>query len=253
VEALKKSRNLTIVAVLAVAALAIAFWALALSPKREEAAKLADEVEQVDFSLSQHREEIAEAEEARREFPRDYQQLVVLGKAVPSDDDTPSLLIQVSSIAERMGVEFQTIELDSPSGSGEATPAPTGAGETPVSATEAAAALLPLGASIGPAGLAAMPYTLTFEGSFFKVADFIKGLDKLVKTESNGVVVDGRLMTLDGFALEAGDPGFPSLSATFAVTTYLTPPSEDVGFGGGPAGLDSSSATPAATKLGGAQ
>jgi Tfp pilus assembly protein PilO len=252
-EALKKSRNLTIVAMLAIAALAIAFWALALSPKREEATKLADEIEQVEFSLAQHRAEIAEAEEARSEFSRDYQQLVVLGKAVPGDDDTPSLLVQVSSIAERTGVEFQNIELDSSGGSGEAPPAPASAGETPVSATEAAAALLPLGASVGPAGLAAMPYTLTFNGSFFKIADFIKELDKLVKTESNGVVVDGRLMTLDGFLLEAGDSGFPSLSATFAVTTYLTPPGEGVGLGAGPAGPGSASATPAATKLGGAQ
>lgn len=251
-KALRQSSNLTIVAVLAIAALAVAFWMLALNPKREEAAKLGDEVEQVEFSLAQHEAEVAEAEEARREFPRDYQKLVVLGKAVPGDNDTPSLLVQVSGIAERTGVAFKTIELESAGGSTEQAPVatPSGAGE-PISATEAAASLLPLGAGIGPAGLAVMPYTLTFDGSFFKIADFIKGLDKLVRTESNGVVVDGRLMTLDGFSLEAGPTGFPSLSATFAVTTYLTPPGQGIGLGAGPAGPGSGSATPAATTLGG--
>ena len=70
-----------------------------------------------------------------------------------------------------------------------------------------------------------MPYTLTFNGDFFQIADFIKGLDSLVKTENAKVAVDGRLITIDGFSL-ASDPdaGFPALEATFSVTTYLTPP-----------------------------
>ena len=42
--------------------------------------------------------------------------------------------------------------------------------------------MMPLGAAIGPAGLGVMPYTLTFTGNFFHVADFIDGLDSLVKT-----------------------------------------------------------------------
>ena len=70
-----------------------------------------------------------------------------------------------------------------------------------------------------------MPYTLTFDGSFFQIADFIEGLDSLVETTNDNVAVDGRLITIDGFSL-AADPagGFPALQATFSVTTYLTPP-----------------------------
>ena len=41
------------------------------------------------------------------------------------------------------------------------------------------------------------------------------------------VAVDGRLVTLDGFALKAAaEKGFPQLNANFAVTTYLTPPNQ---------------------------
>ena len=93
--------------------------------------------------------------------------------------------------------------------------------------TEAAASLLPLGASVGSAGLGVMPYSLTFSGDFFHVADFIKGIDSLVHPDTATVAVDGRLVTLNGFALNA-DPelDFPHLDATFSVTTYVTPPSQ---------------------------
>lgn len=222
-----KSSNALIVGMLVIVGLAVAFWMLALSPKREEATKLSEQVEQLEASLAQHRQEATSAEEAREEFPANYRQLVVLGKAVPGDDDTASLLVEVNRIAGQAGVEFRDLELTAEGGEAEASPLPSTG--TPVSATEAEASLLPLGAKIGPAGLGVMPYTLVFDGGFFEVADFIAGIDGMVKAKSEDVTVDGRLVTLDGFSLVA-DPneGFPQLDATFAVTTYLTPPSQGV-------------------------
>lgn len=251
-KALGKSSNLTIAAMLFVAALAIAFWMLALSPKREEAAELGDQVAQVEASLAAHRAEVSEAEAARDQFPVDYQKLVVLGKAVPGDDDTASLLVQVNGIADRARVDFRTITLGSAGGEeAPAAPPAAAAGGSPVSATEAAASLLPLGATIGPAGLAVMPYTLTFDGSFFQIADFIKGLDSLVATQREEVTVDGRLVTVDGFSLTADTAvGFPALQASFSVTTYLTPPSQGVTAGATPSSPPTEIATPAATTIG---
>jgi len=250
-DALRKSGNAPLVAMLVIAALAIAFWVLLLGPDRKELSKLDGEVAAAQSSLALHRAEVVEAEEARRQFPADYQKLVVLGKAVPGDDETPSLLVQVSEISERSGVEFQELKLNG-SGSGEASESPAASsGGEPVSATEASASLLPLGATVGSGGLAVMPYTLSFDGTFFKLADFIKGLDSMVKTPSEEVRVEGRLLTIDGFSLEAAPGGFPALTATFGVTTYITPPLANPGLdeaaGGGPG------AVPAATKLGGAQ
>ncbi|MBW8058833.1 MAG: type 4a pilus biogenesis protein PilO [Solirubrobacterales bacterium] len=258
-----KSANRVIVAMLAVAVLGAAFWVLALGPKREEANKLGTQVEELKASLAQHRQEAANAAAARREFPFDYQQLVVLGKAVPGDDDTASLLVQVNRIANHAEVEFRDIELDAaageaaaapaptpaPSGGSTATPASTAVTPTEVTPTEAAASMLPLGAAIGPAGLGVMPYTLIFDGSFSRIADLIKGLDALVETEDAQVAVDGRLVTVDGFSL-AADPkrGFPALEATFAVTTYLTPPNQGVTAGATPA--SPATATPASTTIG---
>lgn len=246
-------------------ALALVFWTQLLSPKREEAAKLGEQIEMVEASLASHRTEVAEAEAARRRFPGEYQRLVVLGKAVPGGDETASLLLQLNALAKRSGVKFNDVELSSEGGgSGEEPTVPRSSpGGTPVPATEVAASLLPLGASIGPAGLAVMPYTLTFEGDFFQIAGFTEQLDKMVKTQNEKVLVNGRLITVDGFTLSlesegegeasgSSSGGSPTLTASFETTTYLTPPSQGETAGATPAGPSESTATPTSTTTGGA-
>ncbi|MEX0973008.1 MAG: hypothetical protein WDZ46_07095 [Solirubrobacterales bacterium] len=246
------SNNKLIAAVLAIAVLAFVFWSQLLSPKREEARELATQVEQLEASLAQHKAEVVEAEEARQEFPVEYQRLVVLGKAVPGDDDIASLLVQMNRISDAAGGTFQNIQLSASGGGEAASPAPAAEAGTPASATEVSASLLPLGASVGPAGLAVMPYEVTFDGDFFEIADFIKGLDSLVKTKDEEVTVDGRLVTIDGFSLEADSKvGFPALQASFSLTTYLTPPDEGVTAGASPSSPGVVTAEPAAANLGG--
>jgi len=246
------SRNRAVLAGVGLAVLAIVFWTQLLSPKRDEAKQLSKQVERLEASLVAHQAEIVEGEAAKREFASDYQRLVVVGKAVPGDDDVASLLVQTNRLAERTGGSFRDIKLSTEGGTEGATPPPTGANGEPASPTEVAAALLPLGATIGPAGLAVMPYSVTYTGSFFGVADFIKGIDSLVDTKvQERVVVDGRLVTIDGFALETdNDKGFPTLEASFALTTYLTPPGEGVTGGATPASPGTTEAAPVATTTG---
>ncbi|HEU4907195.1 MAG TPA: hypothetical protein VFT19_13925 [Solirubrobacterales bacterium] len=242
------NRALIVGAIFAV--LAFVFWTQLLSPKRDEAKQLGTQVEQLEGSLVQHEAEIAEGEEAKKQFSDDYQRLVVVGKAVPGDDDVASLLVQMNRLADGADGTFRDINLSV--GGGEEEAAPPAAGEAAASPTEVAAALLPLGATVGPAGLPVMPYTVTFDGNFFGVADFIKGIDSLVDTKKGEkVAVDGRLVTIDGFALEA-DPaeGFPDLQANFSLTTYLTPPGEGVIGGASPSAPGEATLTPAATTTG---
>jgi Tfp pilus assembly protein PilO len=245
------SNNRAVVAALVMVVLAIAYWVLILGPKRDEASKLGAQAEKAKASLALHRAEAAQAVQARQEFPSDYHHLVVLGKAVPADDDTASLLVQLNAIAEKAGVSFRTLTLDAeeggaapapetpapeaPSAEGPAPEAPAGSPASLTSPTEVAASTLPLGATIGPAGLGVMPYSLTFDGQFFQMADFIKGLDSLVKTQNAQVSVDGRLITINGFSLVPGEGESSTLQATFSITTYLTPPEQGVTAGATPA------------------
>lgn len=249
-----KGNNKLVFAILALVVLAGAFWMLLISPKREEASKLGERVETLEASLSQHQAEAETAEAARREFPANYSQLVVLGKAVPADAETSSLLVQIQRISERSHVRFEEISLASEGGEATSTSAPEASeGGELASPTEVAASTVPLGASIGPAGLSVMPYTLNFSGSFFEVANFIHGLDNLVKTTNAKVSVDGRLITVNSFELSESEKGFPRLEASFSVTTYLTPPDQGLTGGATPEGpAPTATATPTAATTGGA-
>jgi Tfp pilus assembly protein PilO len=242
------STNRLIVVMVAIVALAVAFWMMILSPKREEASELGAEATQTRELLAVHRAEVERALAAQKKFPVEYQQLVVLGKAVPSGDETASLLVELNQIAGQTGVRFQTLALSA--GSGETAPA-AAAPEASASPTETAASMLPLGATIGPAGLAVMPYQLTFKGSFFQMADFIEGLDSLVKTKNAAVDVTGRLITINGFKLTADQKvGFPQLETTFSVTTYVLPPEESPTAGATSSSPETVTGTPAAATLG---
>jgi hypothetical protein len=249
-----KSSDRTIIFILPLVALVAAFWLLVLSPKREEASKLDNEVAALESEVAQAQQTADLAEQARDEFPDDYQEVVTLGKAVPQDDDTASLITQLSAVAERSRVDFRSLELsdggegaapapeppatETPPATAEPTTETADTAATDVAATEATAATLPIGATVGPAGLPVMPYNLQFQGDFFHVADFVAGLDKGVSAEETGEVsVKGRLMTIDGFSLtQDQENGFPSLLANFAITTYVTPADEGLTSGATPTG-----------------
>ncbi len=106
-----KRSDRTIVIVLPVIALVVAFWMLVLSPKREEASKLDDEVAALEAEVAQAEQTADIAEQARANFDEDYQKVVTLGKAVPEDDDTASLITQISGVAEDAHVDFRSLLL----------------------------------------------------------------------------------------------------------------------------------------------
>jgi Tfp pilus assembly protein PilO len=251
------ARNKGILFALPILALAAAFWFLMLAPKREEASQLHDEISALETAVSAQEQLAVSAEEARKAFPRNYRRVVVLGKAVPEDSDTSSLLVQLSRLAGESGVDFRAIKL-ADSGVAEAPPpAPSGVTpvepsvedvptETPTASappTEASAANLPLGAAVGPAGLPVMPYELKFRGDFFAIAEFIAEVNRMVELGRDGdPAAFGRLITIDGFTLsvpeetEGASPASTVLEASFAVTTYLTPEDQGATAGATPAG-----------------
>lgn len=235
-----------------VLALIAAFWFLALSPKRAEVSTLDGEISELRGQVSEQQQLAALAEAAKGDYQSNYHRLVVLGKAVPAGEDTASLFVELQEIADRAGASLDAITLNETgstappppaalttadqSGDEPANAASPAASTTPAPATEAAAASLPLGATVGPAGLPVMPYDLALRGDFFQLADFFAGLDQLVGSKHGRQIVDGRLVTLDGFAL-AGDQeqGFPELTAKLSLTTFVTPADQGLTAGATPA------------------
>jgi Tfp pilus assembly protein PilO len=218
--------------VVAMVVMAGAFWVLLISPKRDKASQLSEQITGLTAEVSSAKQEAATALAAKKNFSADYKQLVELGAAVPAEAATPSLLVQLNGLSGRAKTSFQSIAL--------------GTGTGPATSAEGSTELLPLGASAGPSGFAAMPYTLDFEGGFFDITKFINSLDGLVTTGADGKVdVHGRLVTIDSFSLtpigssgkgetEGGSSG--QLAANFAVSTYVTPPGQGLTSGATEAG-----------------
>lgn len=260
-----KRTDLTVVTGIALLVLVAAFWFVVLSPKRDEAKKLGDTAQALEASATAQEQLAATAKAAEGEYDENYHRLVVLGKAVPEDADTSSLLVALQGLSDRAKVSFDSMTLvedgaaaappvaapppmtapSEPSGEapaeGAPPAAPAGAAEASpaaatapaaVAATESSAATLPIGAGVGAANLPVMPYDIAFTGGFFDIADFLEGLDGLVRPSEISTGVRGRLLTIDGFSLvpidgtgpsfESADPN-PALSVRLAVTSYVTP------------------------------
>ncbi len=233
-------------------ALALAFIFLVISPKRNEISQLDEQVTSLQTTIDADEAQIAAAKEARARFPKDYARLVKLGRAVPEDGDQATFVYDISELGRRNNLIFQDFEVI-PGTTGDQAPstpvpAPTDpaapadpeaatAEAAPALATETAAALLPIGATVGPAGLPVMPYNVTFRGSFFDMADFLGALDSTVLTKGPSPEVSGRLMTIDSFVF-AADPakGFPKIQSNLALTTFITAPNEGLAAGATPAG-----------------
>ncbi|MDQ6915106.1 MAG: hypothetical protein M3155_04765, partial [Actinomycetota bacterium] len=119
--------RIVIVVIVAVAALG-AFWMLALGPKRDEAAKLGNDLDAAHQRLDQARAELVAGDAARSGYAANYAAVARLGKAVPSEDDVPSLVFQLDSTAKSTGVDFRSVKLTSNSSS--TPPATSAAGAT---------------------------------------------------------------------------------------------------------------------------
>jgi hypothetical protein len=108
------------------------------------------------------------------------------------------------------------------------TSAPAAPAASPAPADAVAAATQPIGTSIGPAGFPLIQLTLSFEGSFFKMADFVHEVKNLVEQRNKRLLVSGRLISIDGIVFGEGGKGFPKVTATIAATTYLVPSEQGV-------------------------
>jgi hypothetical protein len=270
--------RIVVMVVIAVVALG-GFWMLALKPKRKEASSLGQQVEQAHQRVDTAQAQVTAGEAARARYARNYSTVARLGKAVPVDDDVPSLVYQLDSTAKETGVDFRRVKLSS--GSGATAVPPTSAaqgaaatqdnaqnkaasqdgkdaganaaasnGSTPPAAgapadpTQSATAALPPGATVGEAGLNTMPFTFTFQGSFFKLSGFLTKLERYISARRRSVDVRGRLLLVNGISLTAASKGFPAMTASIAAQAYLLPVDQGLFDGASPTGPSAVTAEP---------
>jgi hypothetical protein len=241
--------------------LVAAYWFLLLSPKRDEASKLGDELAQAETERDDAVAKAASVSDAKGGFAADFAEVLRIGKAIPSTVDMPSLLVQLDRASAKTSIGFDSIKAGQrttaqppppttgtappvAAGGEEAASAPGGAAEQANEAAEtsdqanaAAGADPATGAPVtgGTApGLDSVPLDFTFTGDFFELADFLHRLKRFVHVNDERIVVDGRLMLVESFTLTMKE--FPTLEATMTANVYLSPRSEGVTGGATPAG-----------------
>jgi hypothetical protein len=216
------------IVIVAVIAAVACSWLFVIQPKRDQAAKLGDKLSSVQSQLETVRQQAALSEAARSQFARSYTVLAELGEAVPADDNVPSLVVQLQSAATSAHVDFRGLSLSNGSSSASST--------TSTSASQSVTASLPPGATVGQAGFPIEPFTFTFQGSFFHLADFLGRLQRFVVATNTRMSVSGRLMTLNAISLGPAPQGFPQITASISATTYLVPATQGVMNGATPSG-----------------
>jgi Tfp pilus assembly protein PilO len=201
------SRTYRILLVAIVAVVAVGgYWKLALAPKRAEADVLAQQVATQQAQLAQTQSLIASYQGAQSSYKANYAKFVRLGKAVPADDDTRSLVVQLDAAAKRSGVDFDNIDVTS--GSSAASTAST-ASTTP--------------GAVSAGSYSAMPFTFSFTGTFGTLGNFLSRVERFVTLKGDSILVNGRLMRLDSIDLQPSSDGWPGLSAQINASSFIVP------------------------------
>jgi Tfp pilus assembly protein PilO len=222
------ARDRIVIVVIAALAVLGAAWLLVVAPEREQAAQLNTQVSAARAQLSTAESQVTSARHAQAGYAAAYTSLVKLGKAVPTGQEVPSLIVQLARASDRKQVEFSSIAGGASSGSAS-----------------------PAAAAVG-ASFTQMPFTFVFNGSFVDLYHLFQQLNRFtLRTSSGGLVVSGRLLTIQSVKLapeaSAGAQGQSGrLTGTITATAYVLPASQ--GLTGGatatsPAGITQTTAS----------
>jgi len=203
-------RDRIVIVVLAALAVVAAAWLLVLAPEREKASKVGAEVSTAQAQLTSAESQVSAARGAEAGYPAAYTSLVSLGKAVPTGQEVPSLIVQLAQATNEKQVEFTSI---------------TSGGSASSSSSSASTAA-------ASAGFTAMPFTFVFNGSFFDLYDLFQQLNHFtLRTSSGSLRVSGRLLTIQSVQLAPGSASSTGksngqLTGTISATAYVLPASQ---------------------------
>jgi Tfp pilus assembly protein PilO len=204
--------RMTRIAIAAIALLGAGYgyWKFDLAPKRAEAAKLEQEVATQQAQLAQTQALIQTYEGARAAYKDNYATVVRLGKAIPSDDDAKSLVVQLDAAAKRSNVDFDTLNVNSSGGGSAVSTGPVIPG------------------AVNAGAFSAMPFGLSFSGDYGTLGNFLSRLERFVTLKGENIAVSGRLMRVEKIQLLPGAKGWPNMTAQIGASAYIVPDTEAV-------------------------
>jgi Tfp pilus assembly protein PilO len=180
----KKQVPLTPVLAVALLIVAVAGYFGLISPKQARSAELDEQIAELETKL-QLVEKPSPAQAPKVTI--NVADLFLLAKAMPDREDMPGIILELNSIALSTGVNFISIAPGTPASKGSYN---------------------------------AIPVTLTFEGNYYDLTDFLYRLRNLVAVRDGVLGASGRLYTLDSLDMQEAEGGFPKIRATLTVSAY---------------------------------
>lgn len=185
-----KKRKLSPGAVIGLIVVGLLFFAVLgylvlISPQRSEAARLDEEIAEMERRIDESRALSLQAGNAERVRVAD---LFRLSKAMPDQADMPGVLLELNRIATDTGIRFDSV---SPQ------------------------------VSVPAEGYQTVPIQLVFQGNFYDLADFLYRLRNLVGVRSGELAATGRLFAVETLTFEEGERKFPQIRATLTVNAYV--------------------------------
>ncbi|MGO9763996.1 MAG: type 4a pilus biogenesis protein PilO [Solirubrobacteraceae bacterium] len=235
-------RDRIVVIVVAVVALLGAAWVLVVSPERQKASQLASQVAAAQTQLASAEGTVASARSAQSQYATAYASLVSLGKAVPPSDEVPALIDQLTLASKQKNVDFSAISPGAGAGAGARARAGAGASARG-SATSGTAT----------AGFTQLPFSFTFEGTYFDLEHLFNKLTEFATLTTSGKLeVSGRLLTINSVSLAPGGGNEPGksggeLTGSITATAYVMPPTASLAGANGTGSPASAGASPASS------
>jgi type IV pilus assembly protein PilO len=163
----------------------LAVWFLLVHPQGGKLNNLKLEATSVQEKIDAYHQQVV----AARSTPKiEVADVYRLAKAMPNKTDMPDLVLELSQLARDTGIRFDSI-----------SPQP-----------------------IAPVGsYSVLPVSVTFNGNFYNLADFLYRLRSLVTVHGGRLDATGRLFAVDTLSFNESDLKFPQIQATLVVDAFV--------------------------------
>jgi Tfp pilus assembly protein PilO len=181
----------------------LAAWFLVVHPQSGKVSDLKKQTADVQEKIDAYHQQVA----AARSRPKiEVADVYRLAKAMPTTSDMPDVVLELSQLARDTGISFDSI-----------SPQPV--------------------AAVG--SYSALPISVTFNGNFYNLADFLYRLRSLVTVHAGRLDATGRLFSVDTLAFSEAQAKFPQIQATLVIDAFV--------YAAAPASVPAASPPPATT------
>jgi type IV pilus assembly protein PilO len=195
-----------VVAIVGALILAAAGYFLLIQPEGAKLKRIKASESDAQQAIAAYSQKVAAARSAPKIRIADVYRLA---KAMPNSPDMPDVLLELSQLARDSGIQFNSI-----------SPQP----------------------EIALGDFSVLPITVTFDGTFYDLADLLYRLRSLVEVHAGALDATGRLFSVDSLTFgQSPQQSFPHIQATLVIDAYV------YGTSGAPASAAPPSTSPSAT------